>query len=86
MNFSWLMCHESLAKLDAYLDRELAPDEMRAVEIHLKICAHCAEKFRFERGFRRGLREKIAHIEAPQALLEEILGNLPRDVKPLEKK
>lgn len=79
MFFSWLFCHEALARLDDFLDRELAPDEVRLVETHLKICAHCTHKFNFERGFRRGLREKIAHLQAPADLLDEILNQLPPD-------
>lgn len=56
-------CHEALARLDDYVDRELSPDETRRVAAHLRICAQCARKFHQEAQLLQGLRERIARVE-----------------------
>lgn len=59
-------CHEALARLDDFIDRELSEDESRRVAAHLRICRECASKFRFQEELVAGLREKIARVETPQ--------------------
>ena len=46
---SMLDCRETFRKLDAYVDRELQPDELMQVEEHLARCADCAGEFSVER-------------------------------------
>lgn len=59
-------CHQALERLDDFIDRELSPDEKRKVSAHLRICRECARKFRFQEDLVAGLKQKIAHVEAPQ--------------------
>ena len=73
-----LSCKEALARLDDYVDRELAPDELRLVERHLRICVGCAQKYRFEEGFVRDVRSKIAQLETPADLMALIRADLQR--------
>ncbi len=65
-------CHEAMQRLDDYLDGELAPAENRHVAIHLAICLHCAQHYRFERGFIEALRAKLERVEMPPELMGRI--------------
>ncbi len=73
-------CREAKERLDAYVDRELAPDETKKVAQHLKICHECARKFKFEQELVDGLREKVEHVDASGAAelgaLKERIGSL----------
>jgi len=73
-----LSCKEALARLDDFVDRELAPDELRLVERHMRICVGCAQKYRFEEGFVREVRSKIEHLETPADLMARIRADLQR--------
>lgn len=74
-----LTCKEAIVRLDDYIDHELSPHETRLVARHLKICLHCAQRFRFEAEIVVGLRAKLGHIQAPPDLLERICAALPPD-------
>ncbi len=69
-------CHDTLERLDDYLDRELSPGEQRQVKIHLAICFKCAKLHRFERGFIDDVRAKLEHVEAPPELIVNIRQSL----------
>jgi len=57
-----LGCHEALARLDDFLDRELSPAEMRQVQFHLRLCGQCARKFAWQREFLAALCGRIEHL------------------------
>ncbi len=61
-------CAEAFARLDDYLDRELAPDEMERVREHLEVCAICAAEFRFEARVIEVLKSRIASLRPPDEL------------------
>jgi anti-sigma factor (TIGR02949 family) len=65
-------CQETFERLDAYLDRELTPEEMRLVVEHLEVCAFCVLEFQFEARLLQELRAKLRAIEAPPTLLDKI--------------
>lgn len=65
-------CKETLARLDDYLDRELAPEEIRRVERHLKICHQCTRKFRFEKELLAQMRARLSRLETPPETWERI--------------
>ena len=69
-------CHDTLERLDDYLDRELSPGERRHVKIHLAICLQCARHYRFERGFIADVRAKLERVEAPPELMSRIQSSL----------
>lgn len=69
-------CHDTLERLDDYLDRELSPAESRQVAIHLAICLQCAQHYRFDRGFLADMRAKLERVETPPALMGQIHQSL----------
>lgn len=76
MLLGFLFCKEALEKLDDYLDHELSPDEQQQVATHLKICAHCAQMYHFERGFLEAIRNKAVQVQAPPELMNQISRSL----------
>lgn len=70
-------CEETFRRLDDYMDRELSPAELAAVEAHLSTCAVCTREFRFEATVLQQVRGKVERLAAPQDLLGRILGQLP---------
>lgn len=75
-------CEEVFARLDAFLDRELAPEELRLVEEHLETCAACASEHRFEYQVLDGVRSKLRRIAVPENLRAAILAELARKANP----
>lgn len=71
-------CDEVLRRLDDYVDRELARDEILQVELHLNHCAACAEAARFEAGLIGGLRSRLRGIAVPAELRDTIHVRLTR--------
>jgi anti-sigma factor (TIGR02949 family) len=71
-----LTCAQALARLDDFLDRELSPDEMRAVQAHLDVCARCAHAHRFEAGLLDELKQRLRRLSLPEALRARIREDL----------
>ena len=63
-------CEEMRARLDAYIDGELSPDEMRAVEAHAAACEACGRELMAAKYVR----------DALDALDEEVAVPLPAHV------
>lgn len=75
-------CERCEELLQAYLDRDLAPDEVVVAEGHLDGCDYCRRRYRFEETLRRyirtsatermpaGLMAKLSELRdrAPEAL------------------
>jgi anti-sigma factor (TIGR02949 family) len=78
--FTRFTCEEAFRRLDDYLDRELAAEEMDLVRSHLEICAGCAREFNYEQSALRGVRSKLRRIDVPPDLRSRILAAL-RDEK-----
>ena len=72
-------CEEALRRLEDFLDRELAPEEMRRVQAHLDTCAACTSQFRFEDRVLEGLREKVRRIDLPESLRDRIARRLDEE-------
>ena len=70
-------CHETFRRIHDYVDRELTPEEIEAVEAHLEWCARCAREFRFEAQVLDDLRNHLQRVTAPSELKSRILGSLP---------
>jgi anti-sigma factor RsiW len=51
-----MRCEEQKNRLDGYVDAELPPQEMRAVEAHLKSCEPCAAEVRVQNRLKREVR------------------------------
>jgi anti-sigma factor (TIGR02949 family) len=69
-------CKEAFARLADFVDRELSPEEMALVKLHLNDCAGCAREFRFEEGMLQCIRERLARVAIPPDLTRRILGAL----------
>ena len=73
-----LTCEEVFARLDDFLDRELAPEELRLVQQHLDTCAACAGEHRFESHVLSEIRAKLRRIAVPERLRAAIAAQLSR--------
>jgi anti-sigma factor (TIGR02949 family) len=60
-------CAEAERFLQAYVDRALTLDEIRAVEAHLGSCARCRRCYEFEHVIRARLRV-VCDEPCPEAL------------------
>ncbi len=69
-------CEEVFARLDDYLDRELTPDELHLVRVHMETCAACAAEYRFEQGVLLGVRQKLQRLAVPEGLMARITARL----------
>jgi mycothiol system anti-sigma-R factor len=69
-------CREAFRRLDDYLDRELTAEEMDLVRAHLNDCAVCAPEFEHEATWMRGVRDKLARIDAPAEFRARLLRAL----------
>ena len=61
-------CEHVLQLFGDYLDRELLPEQIAAVEAHLALCEVCAKEFRFEADALRALRERVRRPAFPASL------------------
>ncbi len=68
MTTPMLSCHETFARLDDYLDRELTAEDLAAVELHLHNCTVCSEEFAVEKDLMDELRAKLRRVRAPASL------------------
>ncbi|MGV3617262.1 MAG: anti-sigma factor family protein [Fimbriimonas sp.] len=72
-------CGEAFARLQDYLDRELTPAEILAVEAHLVECGMCAEEFRYEASILRHVRRALGDDPLPEDLAAAVAATLDRD-------
>lgn len=61
-------CRDAFLRLHDYLDRELAPEDLRRVREHLDACVRCAREFRFEAAVLDALRVALRRVELPAGL------------------
>ena len=66
-------CEDAVAKLYVYLDGEMDPEGLRAVEAHLAHCSPCLEAFDFEAELRKVVHSKCAET-MPTDLRAKLLG------------
>lgn len=71
-----LTCQEAFRRLDDYLDRELAPDEMLLVRKHLKICEVCNKEYEFEDAVFHAVRRKLQHVPLPDGLRDRVFARI----------
>jgi anti-sigma factor (TIGR02949 family) len=71
-----MTCADAFARLDAYLDRTLTPEEAQEVEGHLQACSECACEYRYEERFLREVRAKLKRLQAPPELMRKIRSKL----------
>ena len=74
-------CEQTVRRLWDYLDGQLGPVELAAVDAHLADCDRCPPHFEFERRFLNAVRAARAVASAPepakaQALRERVVSML----------
>jgi len=73
-----ISCEETMRKLDDYMDRSLAPDDVVVLEQHLDECALCVTAFNFEGAVLEDLRRKLDRVRAPRDLMGRIRRELDK--------
>ena len=73
-------CEYTQAQLYLYLDRELAPEEARAVEAHLQGCASCQQAVAAHRRLQSMLRSTVEEENMPTWLWPAIRQRLAQEV------
>lgn len=66
-------CEDAVAQLYTYLDGEMGPEGLKAVEAHLAHCSPCLEAFDFEAELRKVVHSKCAE-SMPTELRAKLLG------------
>jgi anti-sigma factor (TIGR02949 family) len=69
-------CVKALTNLDDYLKRELTPELMVEVRLHLERCRECFEHARFEENFLVMLETRAGRETCPEKLRARILALL----------
>ena len=64
-------CDKCEELLQAYLDRDLSPDEVVVAEGHLDGCDYCRRRYRFEESLRRYIRVSASE-RMPAGLLAKL--------------
>ena len=70
-------CEQALHDIEAYLDEELEPSSLRALEIHLDDCPPCAGRAEFQRQLKVLIAAKCARAsKVPPTLRARIAAML----------
>jgi anti-sigma factor (TIGR02949 family) len=78
---SRLDCEQALAHLQDYLKRELTPDLIAEVRVHLEECRDCTGFARFEESFLLMLEERAGRETCPKELRARILAALRAEAR-----
>jgi anti-sigma factor (TIGR02949 family) len=73
---SRLNCDDALAHLQDYLKRELTPELVVEVQVHLEHCRDCTGFARFEASFLAMLEARAGQTTCPKELRARILAAL----------
>jgi len=73
---SRLDCEQALAHLQDYLKRELTPELVVEVQVHLEQCRDCTGYARFEESFLQMLETRARRETCPKELRARILAAL----------
>jgi anti-sigma factor (TIGR02949 family) len=77
------MTHEEMQlQVDAYVDGELAPEDARELERHLRHCSACAELREDRTRLSAAIRTEIPALQAPKELRSRIRAQLRTTAKP----
>lgn len=78
---SRLDCEQALAHLQDYLKRELTPDLVVEVRVHLERCRDCSGFARFEESFLLMLETRARRETCPKELRARILAVLRAEAR-----
>lgn len=71
-------CDAAFRRLYDYLDGELAPPDLAAIDAHLAICARCSAEFGFESKVLDAIRSRARDARLPAGLRDRIRAALDR--------
>ena len=71
-------CKAAYLRLNDYLDRELAPEEVVLVKAHLEKCRVCAMEYEFEASLLIQLKMKLCEGSAPDELKQAVRNLLAK--------
>ena len=71
-------CLETLKKVMLALDGELDSDEQLKLQVDLKNCSWCLDKFEIEQEFKIFLAKKIEKKCCPEAMVKNIKSQISR--------
>ena len=71
-------CEEVFRQLNDYLDRELSPNNVAALERHLDDCAPCADQHDFEATVLEELKLKLRKLSLPPSLADKVSAAIER--------
>ncbi len=74
-------CQEYREIIAAHVDRVLSSEERLAVQIHLKQCSTCTQKFLWETEVKKVLKQKLTPIPARSGLKARLLDQLGENSK-----
>jgi anti-sigma factor (TIGR02949 family) len=74
-----LDCDAVMAQLWDYLDQELTPERMTAVQVHLEICVNCLPHAQYGQRFLAALHTCGKDYAMPEALRERVMECLKRE-------
>lgn len=74
-----LNCDEVMRQLWDYLDGELTPDRMKAINGHLAMCARCYPQYKFEEEFLGVLGRARCEHSNPSGLRKRVMDELYRN-------
>ncbi len=65
-------CEESFEKLYGFLDKDIDGLTLTQIEIHLKDCRPCWDRFEFEKRLKERFRKSCHKEVCPETLLKKI--------------
>lgn len=71
-----LDCDAVMRQLWDYLDGELSPERMQAIEAHVKMCGRCSPQVEFERAFLKALAAARAEVSNEGSLRDRVVAQL----------
>jgi anti-sigma factor (TIGR02949 family) len=74
-----LDCDAVARQLWDFLDGELSPERLAALDEHIKMCGHCSSHLAFEQSFKAALRAARGQRVASSALGDRVRAALRRD-------
>ncbi len=69
-------CKEAIEQLHEFLDNELDEGNHLTIKQHIEMCHKCCEKFEFEQGLKKIIKDKTLFHKTPQHLLQSIVSQL----------
>jgi mycothiol system anti-sigma-R factor len=69
-------CNEAIEQLHEFLDNELDDGNHSTIKQHIEMCHNCCEKFEFEQGLKKIIKDKTLLHKTPQHLLQSITSQL----------